>query len=90
MDWWSCRLTHMSTRKQANRRWGPLQRGWGGTTPAGAPQGPLGAAAEADDALADEEDVVADEAPEGDRVDGPVQLRERIQHHALREWDGVG
>ncbi len=41
------------------------------------------AAAEFDDPFLYQKDVVLHKTPESDRVDGPVQLRESIEHHTL-------
>ena len=57
----------------------------------GAPQAdPLAQARrEALDALGHQEDVVAHEAAQGHRVDGAVQLRQRVEHHALQPRDAI-
>lgn len=78
MDWWSCRWVTHEHPKASEPALGSFATRVGWDNGRRRPPGALGAAAEADDALTDEEDVVADEAPEGDRVDGSVQLRERI------------
>ena len=62
----------------AHVRWRAAQR-----HPLAQPRGQAG------DALGHEEDVVADEAAQGHRVDGAVQLWQRVEHDRLQAGDAV-
>ena len=49
----------------------------------------LQAGCQALDALGNQEDVVIDEAAQRNGVDGPVQLGQGVEHHALQARDAV-